>query len=512
MPQESYAQQITTIENTSGYATFDTPSSSNSYFGGLKRYVSTLNLSSYLPSSNTLKSYAPSWSSIAYGSAAVLTTLPFLPYCLTSRPEAISEEWWDSKLKSDKWFLIINALIFMGIGTATRTRYYHEMVDNLKKILGGYFDSLSGFFYRTAILLISALSAMPAAALGYFGAIWAGSNAALFSSLSSFANTCALRIVFIPNFIQTIKNWFDEDRIFQKELAYQLSHLKPESASTINNWLTEEFTNQQLDEQLVKIIIKRIFQEELALSDIGESHFYKPGIIARAIDCFKSCTPTGVSGFFSISFFLLISQAGFDGFKLFCQALNERCTVEDLKYIVKLSIAFIPGLTAAIVAFMSSNNFFRQILKDVYAHVSNKPREVIKVLVIAGCCLITAGALYNAAKSIADKPNLYQIKTDTETLGQLMYLYSFLTGNYSVGLILDLGACLKLAGLTETQNSTPDVKAVVHWLNRKELSYASVSTIRQHGFFSQSRIKRLSTAEAEMQPVAACNLTGPSQR
>ncbi|KTD51666.1 hypothetical protein Lqui_0510 [Legionella quinlivanii] len=511
MPQES-DEQITTIENGSSYNTFNTPTSSRNYFGRLKQYASTLNLTNCLPASDTLKSYVPSWSSVAYGSAAILTTLPFLPYCFTSRPQAISEEWWDSKSRTDKWFLIINAIIFMSIGTGTRTRYYHEMVDNLKKILGSYFGSLSGFSYRTAILLISAISAMPAAALGYFGAIWAGTIAAIFSSLSSFANTCALRIVFIPNFIQTIKNWFDEDRIFQKELAYQLSCIKPESLSAINSWITEEFSNKELDEQLVKIIVKRIYQQELAVLDVGESHFYKPGVLARAMDCFKSCIPAGVSGFFSISFFLLISQAGFDGFKLFCQALSERCTVDDLKYIVKLSVSFIPGLTAAIVAFMSSNNFFQQIIKDVYRHISNKPRDVIKVLVIAGCCLITAVALYNAAKSIADKPNLYQIKTEAETFEQLMYLHSFLTGNYSVGLILDLGACLKLAGLTETQNNTPDVKAVVHWLNRKELSSASVSNIREHGFFSQSRTKQLSTADVEMQPVAACNLTGPLQR
>lgn len=134
MPQES-DEQITTIENGSSYNTFNTPTSSRNYFGRLKQYASTLNLTNYLPASDTLKSYVPSWSSVAYGSAAILTTLPFLPYCFTSRPQAISEEWWDSKSRTDKWFLIINAIIFMSIGTGTRTRYYHEMVDNLKKFL-----------------------------------------------------------------------------------------------------------------------------------------------------------------------------------------------------------------------------------------------------------------------------------------------------------------------------------------------------------------------------------------
>ncbi|WP_052117509.1 hypothetical protein [Legionella norrlandica] len=476
------------------YRTFDRPTSiptSPNKTSWLKCYLPSPNwITNCLPSSESIKKYVPSWSTLGYGSAAILATLPSLPYCFTSTPASISKEWWLSMSLEHQAFLVASSGIFLMVGTATRFKYFHSMMDNLRRIFANFCSSISGFAYNSSILLVSGISATPSAALGYYGSIWAGKIIASSAAFSNFIMTAALRIVFIPNFITSMVNLINKDRRFQKQMLSQLKHLKPDDLEEFNQSLLKQCSEEGINEDVVNAMLEKIYNKafQIELEHPEKSLFNQPSMMEITTDNLKLLFATAIGGILSGAFFIFISQSGYKGTELICQSISQNCELDNLSYIYKLGISITPGITAAIVAFMSGFEFVEKIIGSIYRHLTQKPSDIIKVVLMIGCCLLTAMSLMNAAKSIASGPNLFDLTANPDTLGQLIYLTLYIWGNYGVAFALDMGACSKLLGLTDHSDPIPTMNNLITWMESNPLSHDTLVGLRQHGFFTKASV------------------------
>lgn len=234
-------------------------------------------------------------------------------------------------------------------------------------------------------------------------------------------------------------------------------------------------------------MLSKIYDKALQIELINPETplFNKSSMMEVTTDNLKFLLATAIGGILSGAFFMFSSQAGYKGMTLICQSIFQNCQLDNLSYIYKLGIALTPGVTAAIVAFMSGFEFIEKIIGSVYLHLSQKPSDIFKVVLMMGCCLLTAMSLMNAATSIINGPNLFNLNTDPETLGQLIYLSLYIWGNYGVALALDMGACSKLLGLTDHSDPESTMNNMLTWMESNHLSHDALSGLRQHGFFNK---------------------------
>lgn len=157
--------------------------------------------------------------------------------------------------------------------------------------------------------------------------------------------------------------------------------------------------------------------------------------------------------------------------------------MDELHYVAKLTIAITPGITAAIVAFMSGYEFPDHIVGHVFTHVKQKPVDLLKTLLITGCCALTALALKNAAASLAAHPNLFNLAPNSTDPWEYLYYALYVYGNYGVGMVLDLTACTKLLGLTQNIHPT-SADNMISWLEQNPLTSETMIALKQNGFFN----------------------------
>ncbi|AUH74006.1 hypothetical protein CAB17_15030 [Legionella sainthelensi] len=158
--------------------------------------------------------------------------------------------------------------------------------------------------------------------------------------------------------------------------------------------------------------------------------------------------------------------------------------MDELHYAAKLAIAITPGITAGIVAFMSGYEFPDHIIGNVFVHVKQKPVDLLKTLLITGCCALTALALKNAATSIASHPNLFSLTPNGTDPWEHLYYAIYVYGNYGTGMVLDLTACTKLLGLTQNTHPT-SADTMITWLEQNSLPPETLSALKKHSFFNQ---------------------------
>ncbi|KTD06388.1 hypothetical protein Lgra_3165 [Legionella gratiana] len=461
---------VTSLPN---YHTFEPTDFANAILSNTHSFTALL--TRYLPSPSSLTRYFPSWSTLAYGSAAFVTTLPFLPYVLTKTPASLGADWWAGMDLNTQLYLIGSAAIFLAVGTGTRFNYYQHMMESLKKIAGSFCISVSNFLSNSTIMLISTISAIPSGAMGYYAASWAPQALSSFSALSSFCMTSAVRLVFLPNFFTLIKNKFDEDRQFQKQIIAQLSLINKQHPDALT-WIGP--ADQTFDEALIQNKLEQFYQQLVEHPDL-----LAPFCSTRLSEFMTFLTTTSTGAWLSAAFFIFCSQAGYDGFKLICQLLLDNCSIDELHYAAKLAIAIIPGITAGMVAFMSGFEFPDHVVGNAFAHIKQKPVDLLKALLLIGCCSITALGLKNAAESLAAHPNLFNLAPNGTDPWEYLYYAFYVYGNYGTGIVLDLTACTKLLGLIQNIYPT-SADNMVTWLEQNSLSHEAISALKQHGFFN----------------------------
>ncbi|KTD54536.1 hypothetical protein Lsai_3358 [Legionella sainthelensi] len=457
------------------YHTFEPSDLANTAIYNVSPASLTTWLTRYLPSPSSLTRYLPSWSTVAYGTAAFATTLPFLPYVLTKTPASLGADWWAGLDLNTQLYLIGSSAIFLAVGTGTRFSYYQHMVASLKKIAGSFCTNSGNFLSNSTIMLISTISAMPSGAMGYYAASWAPQALSGLSALSSFCMTSAVRLVFLPNFFTMIKDKFNEDRQFQKQIITQLSLINKQHPSALA-WIGP--ADQTFDDELIQDKLGQFYQQLLDQPDL-----LAPFCSTRLSEFVTFLTTTGTGAWLSTAFFIFCSQAGYDGFKLICQLLLDNCPMDELHYAAKLAIAITPGITAGIVAFMSGYEFPDHIIGNVFVHVKQKPVDLLKTLLITGCCALTALALKNAATSLASHPNLFNLTPNGTDPWEYLYYALYVYGNYGTGMVLDLTACTKLLGLTENTHPT-SADTMITWLEKNSLPPETLSALKKHSFFN----------------------------
>ena len=434
----------------------------------------------YLPA-KSWKEYLPSPTNVAYFVSSMVLTIPFLPYTLTPTPaiDLINDTWWSSLTPLYQTFLIGSALVYLIEGSATRYKYLQIVVDNLKNILGNGFGSVSSALLNSMTIIVAGVAAIPVGTLGYFGTKWAGQTIAMMSGALNFLMTWAMRMVFLPNFFSQLMGLFDGNKQFQKKLINYMHSLKPEESRIINHRLLT-IDQSMINEQMIHDQFIQIFDKAER-----QSLFVKNNVF----DLIRKGFAVSGSMLVGAALSLFLSQAGYEGAKLLCFAITTDCSIEHWAYIAKLALIFIPGFTAAVVGFMPTFELIDETLVDVFRHIKQKPRDILKVLLIVGVCGLTAMSIQNAAIGMANKANLFALTPDGKTLIEKIYYSLYRFGNYGAGIALELGVCLKMLGLNDEVATTATVDKSIHWLRKNPLSEKSIQSLKEHSFFRQPVLK-----------------------
>lgn len=425
-------------------------------------------LTHYLPSYQTLKSYIPSYRTLLYAGAAVIATLPSLPYIFTDDPANMSLEWWEGLTGYHQAFLISSACIFLGVGTSTCLKYLPEMIDNLKNIILNYCRNCSTFVTNNAALASSSVSAVPIASLAYNGAISLGKPFAIFSASTGFVLSVSMRLGFMVSFFEKIQNPFNKDRVFQKAFVERLKKIKKNDGEVFQSLLDDMLANKELNEKTILKFYKKL------IARVGE-----PAEEVRGLKQYVALSFDATLGaYFAACFFVLFGQAGYVGIEILCDHILNACHIDNLHYSLKLLIATITGISAAVTAFLTGLEQ-RNLFATLYEHLKTSPLDILKVLGIIACCGVTAMSLANVAQSLGGDENLFLMNEESALW------IPYIIGNAIMSFNLDSKAAAELTGLLERELAVPK-KDIISYLEKKKLSHEAIQSLQRDGLFTRA--------------------------
>lgn len=417
-----------------------------------------------------------------------------LTYLSGISPKDISWEWWSALPLNIKVFSIALMLINFGIGTTTRMQRIPNILKNVKELFYDYCKKCASFLKTNTILTISVIAAISALALGYYGFVWSGQFIAISNAALNFISLLGFRIEALPYFIKIIRNYFDKDFQFQQELAYLLYRIKPEHIAEFETFLKNETpAGNSLDDAVIGRCLFRVFDKASARDlEQNEQHpmqiiFNAPTVITHIKNALYRMSNIGFAAGIGTAFSMYYIHYGFEGIKLLFCGASDQCWLNQLPYYGQMLIAIATASSSSIVGIISGSDFTGSMLSAVEYMKASFKNKVIVVIVGAGS-ILSATSIAGAVLALTDKPNLFNITTNSAA-GKLL-----LVGNWMLSTSFDLNSIMSL--LTKNEVS---FKKMLQWLEKNKLSDATLNGLREHSFFKPAPLKR--DDKLEMKPL-----------
>eukprot|EP01031_Cornospumella_fuschlensis_P040472 gene40472-49328_t len=347
-------------------------------------------------------------------------------------PSMISEEWFLGMSLGEQIFSVSNTLAYLGVNTLFFSHLLPVAVSRLGSITLKTYDVLS----NVVALILALSSALSFASLAYDGFSWGGIIIAGIASFCNFIAFGGTRYVGALNVIRLLRNnFFDQDFRFQQRLIRDLSLVRPEYKSDIEEQYLRgpaaaKATKKDgsMDEDFIKEFLHNFYSRAssagtgaLLLSPSpteGRQEFLQKWS-ASAFDVM-------FAGFMVYFIFTYFGQKGYEGINIFCDLLSGgKATIENLSSSVKQAIGFLPGASSAIFIFFSAFTLRHQCLKlsqIIGAQQDSRQRmrswaSLAAILVAVG---LAATSVFNPAEAMVKNVNNIYGVTPKSFTGRLL--------------------------------------------------------------------------------------------
>jgi hypothetical protein len=180
-----------------------------------------------------------------------------------------------------------------------------------------------------------------------------------------------------------------------------------------------------------------------------------------------------LGGYVGAATCIMYAQYGYDGFRILFQNFAD---FNNLPQEAKLAIGLFVSTSSAVVGLMTALEIIKTIQFAILYMKQDPKKNIAKVIFLTAVCGTSTMSLGGAVNAMTNKPNLFNITTDSASS------YFLLTGNCAFGMVLNTSAILGL--LTKYDATHANAGS---WLNKNKLSNETISALRKHSHFKEAK-------------------------
>ncbi len=313
---------------------------------------------------------------LAYHLVLMLLVAPIAmnAFCEPSRvnPADINEEWWNSLSANIKFLSVMNGFFSMSINVFVQRDYIPQALNELRMGLSKCFNSPYDFLANFATLISSGAAAFSFGAISQGASTWMGKKGAFIPGMASFGTSFATRYPSVKKAPHKILGIFKKERRFQKELAEQLRHLRPQYEREFNQ-LIETRQYKLKNQDIIELLM--LFNEKFENKPRAEI-FYPSSSWSPLKNQLILFLDLSFATLIASTAFLTFTQKGFDGANAIAHFSHR--DLNNLAMLDQFAIGAVGGAVSAMLYANSGLNFMptlRYVSSELFWDLASASRR-----------------------------------------------------------------------------------------------------------------------------------------
>lgn len=450
---------------------------------------------SWLPSWDNLYARLPSKYNLLNAFLATATAIPFIPYTMqlftATHPKDFSFAWWgDLSMPQQGLTAFMSVLTFIIAAVV----HYHYFPSTAKKLLEILSDWSGKIGVNTLNIVLSAATMISAYGLGYDAMIPAGVLWAMISGMINSGLFGAFRLVFIPAFINRVKNIFDEDEACKQKCIQYLAQL------TNKEEFNEFLEGKSLCKRTVKAVLVKLDER---LDEQGASPLLKPYSLTQRIKHTSNYLLSLTLGAALFTAYALFNtQTGYRGMEVISELINDQYSIKSLPNVAKFTIGLPSGVSAGMLGFVLGYDAPKtfSVTKE---YIKQHPHRSINIAILVGiitAALLDVGGIASPAYNVAaDENNFVFVSMNNISGSVFVGLCAF------VSFLIDYSGMQGIAFKNKSIDNSPpklEVNDIINWLENEKEANKTVGKLTKMGLFASKESKEKSEVYIRKQYLA----------